>query len=352
MDVPTKLRSHLTPTIRVAAFHGLDALVRDAGVDFDALLARVGIDPAVVGDPESRIPFHRHVQLLESAAALTGDDVLGLHLGSLQSLQVVGVLGYTLQSAPDIRAQFSLVARYLALHQEGATITLRSDGRVADLIYAVFDPQVTLHRHDAEMTLALTVGQWRALTDQPQWSPLSVHFEHPAPASEASLRRFFGCPLYFSEPFDGLRFPTTFLDTPIKSADAGLNAILSRYAEESLGRHPDTTSLPGRTRRLIVASLSNGSATIDEVAKRLTMTPRTLQRRLVQEGLQFSEMVDTTRRELAAQYLRDPQIGLTDAAFLVGYSDLTAFHRAFRRWFKQTPLEFQRQARDAERPAS
>jgi AraC-like DNA-binding protein len=158
--------------------------------------------------------------------------------------------------------------------------------------------------------------------------------------------------VYFSDSFDGLRFPSTFLDTPIQSADAGLHAILMRYAEESLSRHKDTTSLAGRTRRLITASLATGSATIDEVAERLAMTSRTLQRRLEDEGLQFSHLVDATRKELAAQYLRDPNLGLTDTAFLVGYSDLTAFHRAFRRWFKQTPLEFQKQAQHSHRVSS
>ncbi len=338
-----------TPTIRVAICGGLDELVRAAGADFEALLRQAGIDPALLNDPENRIPFHRYVELLESAAAATGDDLIGLRLSSMQSIQVVGVLGYVLQSSPDVRTQLMHTTRYFALHQEGAAITLRKAGEVAEFVYTVLDPQVSLHRQDAEATLALAVAQWRVLTGQPHWAPLSVHFEHPAPASAQELGRFFGCPVHFSESFDGLRFPHAFLDAPIRSADAGLHAILTRYAEESMARHRDTTSLAGRTRRLIAASLANGSATIDGVAERLAMTPRTLQRRLVQEGLQFSHLVDDIRKDLAAKYLHDPKLGLTDTAFLVGYSDLTAFHRAFRRWFKQTPLEFQKQA---QRPQS
>jgi AraC-like DNA-binding protein len=341
-----------TPTIRVAICFGLDEWVRAAGADFDGLLRRAGIEPALLSDPENRIPFHCYVQLLESAAVATGDDLLGLHVGAMQSIQVVGVLGYVLQSSPDVRTQMVHTTRYFALHQEGAAITLRNAGPVTEFVYTVFDPQVSLHRQDAESTLALAVAQWRALTGQPGWSPLSVHFEHPAPVKKQELVRFFGCPVYFSDSFDGLRFPSTFLDTPIQSADAGLHAILMRYAEESLSRHKDTTSLAGRTRRLITASLATGSATIDEVAERLAMTSRTLQRRLEDEGLQFSHLVDATRKELAAQYLRDPNLGLTDTAFLVGYSDLTAFHRAFRRWFKQTPLEFQKQAQQSHRVSS
>lgn len=334
----------VTPTIRVAMCHGLDELVRAAGVDFEALLCECGIDPALLGDPENRIPFHRYVALLESAAA-AGDDLIGFRHGAMQSIQVIGVLGYVIRASPDVRTQLTHASRYFALHQEGAAFTLRDDGQVAEFRYAVLDPRILLHRQDAENTLALAVAQLRALTNQPKWTPLSVHFEHPAPAGRTELVRFFGCPVHFSDSFDGMRFPALFLDTPVHSADAGLHAILERHAEACLAQHVHTTSLAARTRRLIVASLASGSATMGDIAHRLAMTPRTLQRRLMEEGVQFSQLTDDIRKELALQYLGDSSLSLTDTAFLIGYSDLTAFHRAFRRWFRQTPLEFQKRTR-------
>jgi len=330
-------------TVRAAALQGLAALVANAGVDFDRLVRQQGLDPVLMNDPEYRISFRQHVDLLDAAAVATRDDFIGLHMGASQSMQAIGVLGYALMASPDVRTQLANSARYFTLHQDSAAISLHVDGDIAEMSYGVFDPRVTLHRHDAEATLALSVQQWRLATGQPGWAPISVHFEHPMPGSDRELRRFFGCPVHFSECFEGLRFPTAFLDTPVKSADAALLAILQRYADDSLARHGDSTTLVGRTRRLIAAALASGGATIDKVAHHLAMTPRTLQRRLSDERLQFTELVDSTRRDLAVQYLRDPRISLTDTAFLVGYSDLTAFHRAFRRWFNQTPLEFQRQ---------
>jgi AraC-like DNA-binding protein len=336
--------SPLLPTIRVVTCYGLEKLVRAAGVDFDFLLRQVGIEPGLLSDPESRIPFVNYVQLLESAAAATGDDLIGLHMGSMQSIQVIGVLGYVLQSSPDVRTQLAHTARYFALQQEGATITLRNAGPAVEFVYTVLDPNVSLHRQDAEGTLALAVANWRTLTGLPHWSPLSVHFEHPAPVKVQELCRFFGCPVHFSEDFDGMRFPPAFLGMPIRSADPGLHAILTRYAEDSLTDHKDLTSLAMRIQRLIAASLATGSASINDVAERLAIAPRTLQRRLAGEGLRFNDLLDETRRNLAVQYLDDPHLGLTDIAFLVGYSDLTAFHRAFRRWFGRTPIEFREQA--------
>lgn len=295
-------------------------------------------------DPEHRLPFSLYVQLLEQAARASGDELLGLHMGAAQSIQIVGVLGYVLQAAPDVRTQVAEVQRYFSLHQEGAAFSLSEQGEHADFAYTVLDPAVSLHRQDAEATLALAVAQWRLLLDEPAWAPLSVHFEHPQPQGVAELQRFFGCRLHFSDEFDGLRFPRRFLDRPVQTADAGLHAILTRYADDCLGRHRDNSTLAARTRRLIAASLASGNASIERVAERLGLTPRTLQRRLVAEGLQFSQLLDEVRRELAAHYLRDPELGLTETAFLVGYSDLSAFHRAFRRWFRQTPLAFQRDA--------
>lgn len=334
-------------TVRVAALEGLAALMQGAGVDLAATLRRQGIDPVVLDEPENRIALTQLVQLLELAAQATGDDCIGLHLGAAQSLHIVGVLGYALKSSPDVRAQLALAMRYFALHQDGAEVSLQVRGPEAVLRYTLLDPQVTLHRHDAEATLALCVNQWRLHTGMPHWAPASVHFEHPAPqpASEKELLRFFRCAVHFGDTFHGMRFPAAFLETPLHTADGALHQILTRYADDCLARHADTATLVGRVRRLIASGLANGHARIEDVAARLAMTPRTVQRRLADAGVQFADLLDETRRELATQYLRDARITLTDAAFLVGYSDLTAFHRAFRRWFQVTPLDYQRQAR-------
>ncbi len=342
-------------TVRIAALEGLGDLLDQAGVDIEPLLRRQGIDPAMLREPENRLGYRQFVQTLDAAAAASGDDCLGLHLGAAQSIHVTGVLGYALRASPDVRTQLVQASRYFALHQDGAEIGFKVSDETVTFLYTVLDPHVVAHRHDAEATLALCVSQWRLCVGQPRWAPTSVHFTHPAPKAPTlrELRAFFGCPIHFSDSFDGLRFPASFLSSTISTADPGLYAILSRYAEECLARHADTqASTTGRVRHLIAAGLSNGRASIEEIASRMAVTPRTLQRRLADEGQQFSELLDETRRELATQYLRDPALGLIDAAFLVGYSDLTAFHRAFKRWFKQTPLEFQRQHQSAPRPLS
>lgn len=334
-------------TVRAAALDGLDQLVQGHGVDYDALLHSVEIDPALLREADNRLTMRQMARALDAAAAATGDDCLGLHLGAAQSIHMAGVLGYALQASPDVHSQLTQAARYFTLHQDQATMQLEVQGDRAVLRYVIEDPTLVLHRHDSEATFGLCVNQWREHIGQPRWSPTSVHFKHPAPQDRSvrELERFFGCPVHFCEPCDALCFPASFLNTPIRTANPGLHQILSRYAEECLARHHDGRTLAGRVRQLISAGLSSGQAQIETVASQLAMTARTLQRRLADEGQSFGDLLEHTRRELATQYLQDGRLRPLDVAFLLGYSDLTAFHRAFKRWFGQTPLDYQRQVR-------
>lgn len=336
-------------TVRVAALDGLAELVQQTGHSFEALLRRAQIGQEALSEPDNRLPLKQFVELLDAAAAVTGDDSLGLHLGARQSLHMAGVLGYGLESAATVGDQLAHAARYFALHQDGAEVDLHVDGETAVLRYTVVDPTVLLHRHDAEATIAICVNHWRAQTGTPDWSPLSAHFEHAEPGGNAlrTLRRFMGCPVSYGERFNGLVFPTTFLGTQICSADPQLHRILARYADDALSSMPQMHSWVGRTRRQVIARLAHGEASVDVVARQLATTTRTLQRRLGDEGVHFAEVVDDARRELASRYLRDSRLTLTDTAFLLGYSDLTAFHRAFRRWYQQTPAEYQRACKAA-----
>jgi len=333
-------------TLRIAALTGLPELLEARGVSLDEIASGQGLDPARLRDPDDRITFRQYVDLLDAAALASDDDCLGLHLGMEQSIQVTGVVGYVIQSAPDVRMQLTHSLRYFSLHQDGASISLDTEGEVATLKYQVFDPQVVLHRHDSEQTVAICVNQSRVLTGLRNLAPRSVHFVHPAPApaSERELKRFFGCPVLFSQPFDGMQCSSSVLSTPVRSADPALHGILTTFADERLARQNDSHSFTGQVRRMIVNGLSSGRVAIEDVARQLSVSPRALQRHLSEEGHRFNALVDSTRREMAVEYMRNARISLTDTAFLVGYSDLTAFHRAFRRWFSKTPVEYLRES--------
>lgn len=330
--------------VRVGALDGLERLVTLGHGDFRKLLWCNGIGDTVFTSPDNRIPLRDLCRVLDAAALEISDDCLGLHIGASQHVRSTGVLGYVIQASPDLRSQLQLIQRYISLHQEGTLIDIRmQDGSVV-VAYEICDEDTPMHRHDAESTMAMFVSHTRELSGQTGWAPESIHFTHasPMPTSERELRRFFGCPVYFSEPFDGIKLSTSALDLPCSTADPMLLRILMDHADDCIARNKDQITLLGRIRRLIATGLSCGQANIDSIAMRLAVTPRTLQRRLTEEGWTFADLLDATRRDLAVQYLGNPRISLTEAAFLVGYSHHTGFHRAFKRWFNQTPLDYQK----------
>ncbi len=134
------------------------------------------------------------------------------------------------------------------------------------------------------------------------------------------------------------------MDLPIKTADSGLLKILERYCREILGRRPAAPTLVYQVRELIADLLTTGEPNIDTVAAALNMSSRTLERRLRAEGLAYRQVLDELRQQLAERYLADKRLGLAQITYLLGYSEPTAFNRAFRRWTGATPTQYRKSA--------
>ena len=146
--------------------------------------------------------------------------------------------------------------------------------------------------------------------------------------------------MWFSTGENALVLPTILLDTPCAKADPGLLAILDRHAAELLARIPSPNSLADRVRSILIRELRGGDPSASLVAARLKMSVRTLHRGLLTEGMRFGEIFDQLRHELAIRHLRDRRIALAEVAFLLGFSELSSFYRAFKRWTKTTPADY------------
>jgi AraC-like DNA-binding protein len=148
----------------------------------------------------------------------------------------------------------------------------------------------------------------------------------------------------FDQPRTGLVFDSKVMDLPIHTADSDLRRILERYCREILGRRPAVQNLTYQVRELIANLLTTGEPTIDTVAREMRMSSRTLERRLSAEGLSYRRILDDIRRQLAERYLGDERLGLSQITYLLGYSEPTAFNRAFRRWTGVTPTQYRKSA--------
>ena len=329
-------------TVQAKAVEKIVNAATTHGVQPETLYDAVKLDPSVLLDPDNRIPFAQLVELYEKAAELTGDNNFGLHLGQSINPTAFDVVGYCAVNSHTLGAAFARVARYHSIWTDGALFNVETANDTSAIVYTYVDTSIHNHRQDAEMTLATVTTLCRNIAS-PDFAPTSVEFQHDAPSDTNEHEQLFRCPIEFRAPSNKLSFSSSFLALPIAKADARLCALLDRHAEELLAKFPPQHSLVDQVRSIIATELRGGDPSLERVADALNLTPRTLQRKLQDLGASHNELLDQMRRQLAMRYLREDEMAICEVAYLLGFSESSSFHRAFKRWTGLTPKEFRRQ---------
>src|ERR1700741_1518187 len=187
--------------IRAAATHDVKP---------EDLYRAVGLDAAALLDPDNRIPFAQLVALYEKAAALTGDNNFGLHVGEGIAPSAFDVVGYSALNSPTLGAAFTRVARYHSIWTDGALFTLETANESSAIVYRYADTSISEHRQDSEMTLATVTTLCRNIAT-PDFAPAAVEFQHDAPADISEHLRLFRCPVQFNAPSNRLTFASSYL---------------------------------------------------------------------------------------------------------------------------------------------
>ena len=297
-----------------------------------------GLDLDVLHDQRARIPLRHLVALYETAAYVTGDSALGLHVGARADFRAFDVLGYVAANSATLGASLANAVRYLPLWTDGAALEIAADGRTVGLSWEYVDPTIGECRQDCEMTLRTFSELVRLLV--PGVTPREIHFRHTAPEDSTEHTRSFRSSVRFRMPTNQIVFDRGALARPVPNADAALFAVLSRYADALLLEAPAGYLLLDRVQLLIQQSLPEGNARLGTVARRMGMSPRSLERHLTARGHSFRALLGSVRCGLAEQYLRDPEIAIGDIAHRLGYADAREFHRAFRSWTRTTPRRY------------
>jgi len=331
-------------TIQSRAITKVIDVASKAGVSPGELLASVQLDQELLSDVDSRIPYEKYVALYEQAARLTGDDAFGLHLGESISLQMYDVIGYAAMNSATIGEALKTWIRFYRIWSDGSETTVRFDGNVARIVYEVFDIVPRKCRQECETSLAMIICLGRALVGS-EWSPTEVRFQHSAPADISEHTRIFNAPVNFRRLTNEIIVERSFLDRPILKADTNLGVVLNRHAAELLEKLPQENGIVESVRRAMTESLRGGDASLSAVSKRLGMSARTLQRKLSDLGTSHQLLLDDVRRDLSRKYLQESGMAICEVAFLLGFSDTSVFHRAFRRWTGETPGEYQKRVR-------
>jgi AraC-like DNA-binding protein len=314
---------------------------RAFGLDADALMRAAGLRAEDLRDLDARVPEEAYLSLLEAVEAQQQVPDFGLRVGLTYAPQLLGAVGYTLTAAATLEEAFRSLLRFSRLVHEEAMPRLEVTDTHLRLARAL-QPRLARMLHPNVTALAGTLGIARSLTGVASIRPLRVQLQHPRPPDADRYDALFGVPVEFGAPETAISLPADVARLPLLRADPSLHGYLSRHAEALLARLPpgEEGALADQVRSLLTEMLRAGEPGQAEVARRLALGERTLQRRLKEEGTTFAHLLEGTRRELAQLYLGEERLAVYEVALLLGYSEPSAFFRAFRRWTGRTPQEY------------
>jgi AraC-like DNA-binding protein len=323
--------------------------------------ARAHLERAVLGGPlgpdlDARVPADRIPALLEEAARITGDSCFGLHHTTASDPRRFGVLAYATSTSRTLGEAFGHATRFLALWNGGMELRIATAAGEISLEFApralALDRDSEGLRQLLELSTATTIHLGRTFTGV-NIAPRAVELytAEPAPATLAELARFYASPLGFRAPVTRVVLDASVLDLPLRTADPTLAAIIARHAEGLLADLQTAPTWARRTRDAVIEALGRDATDLSAVARKLGAGGRSLQRRLREEGTSFQAVVEEARHELSLRYLRDPRMSMSEIAYLLGFADLSAFYRAFKRWTGGAPAEYRsKHAQPAETP--
>jgi AraC-like DNA-binding protein len=307
-------------------------------------LAAVGLDEKILMSPESEIPLSQYVALWE----VLGREVsptIGLQVGIRTQSSELGTYGHAVRCAPSMQLVLRCLRHFISVLSQGARVGVEEDGKSIALSYQITDPTIVQRRQDSEFSIAISLNLMREITQCPDLRPIRVEFEHSAPLDVSFHREILECPIYFDRPDNRLYYSRELLDMPVRTADTRLFQALEPFLEQQQKSRAAATDLLSQLGQHIASSLGGGSVSLGLVASSMGMSVRTLQRRLTEHGLDFSQLVEGIRRSLAEDYVGKSDYSLTEIALLLGYSEASSFSRAFRRWTQSTPLQYRQCAR-------
>ncbi len=333
--------SNAGPAILASAATGIVDHIDRLHGDIDSIFGNAGIAPEMAGMPTLQLKLAAFITLFEEAAKRTGQDNFGLWFGNQFMPRDLGLWGYAAISAPTLGSALETLTN-LFCYQQGSSFLRSVKGKdgLLRLEYQIVAPEIVARRQDAELSLGMFLNVIRECCG-PKWAPEEVHFEHPRPEAWKDHEAAFDAPVYFSQPTNALIFRSDILERPMPARDLQLMTVMQTCMEK-LGPTSPADGLFQRICAAIRMRLPGGYPSLEQIAHDLRISPGAVQRELSDHNTTYKDAVEATRRQLAELYLEQRQLPLTEIALLLGYSELSAFSRAFTRWTGASPRHYRR----------
>ena len=309
-------------------------LIEANGHDPETLFSDVGIDPDLLNKPGARVPYASVNKIWAKTTEIIDDPCFALKAHKYWHPSYIHALGYAWLASHTLREALTRFVRYLRVVSEKSFLKLEED---SDGFTFIFSFELLGMRIPAQidMGMAMAIHMCR-LNYGEDLKPLAVNFVHPEPPCAEEYLALFKAPVQFSATRDSLTLSYADVDKYLIGANPQLARLNDQVMIDYLGKL-DENNIVDRVTAVIIDMLPSGSVADEKVAAQLNMSVRSLQRRLNEVGTTFRTLLESVRKDLAATYVSDPDIELVEVAFLLGFSDQSAFSRAFRRWTGSSP---------------
>lgn len=287
------------------------------------------------------IPLEDFTKMLDEAVLLTNNQAIGIDVGKRINASHLGVLGYVLLACPNLGAALSRHASYARLVDRAYFMEIKVENNLVKMIWPLV-LNTRYYKTYTELGMATFVQFARNLTDK-ELNLHSISFCHAPLADKKHYTDFFGGQVLFEQPEVSMVFDVNYLNLPLRQPDDKLLAILEQQANQALAQIPNQAQFLQQVHTIMLTLFRESLPTLNDVASNLNMSSRTLQRKLADYGFTFQQLLEQTQQHLAEQYLKDKRLQLVEIAQLLGYSDQSAFTRAFKRWTGKTPKVFRSQ---------
>jgi AraC-like DNA-binding protein len=328
----------VSATVLAQMFLYLDSLE----VDIETFLRSIDIEPATVLSPDAYLPIETYLHIQESAAAYVNDPYFGLHMGEFAQPGSWSILGYLMMNCKTLSEAFEKSGRYQRII--GNLITGRVEiglGKVRAIYYTPpHAPQMSRHCFDS--TFSSSVRLARTLSGLPL-NPLELTFIYPEPESRTEYARIFNCPVRFGQKDNSMTLDMRMGNLPVRMANPALLEHFEKYAQDFIAQMERNDATTQAVTKIILSRLDDESLTIEKVSQEMSISVRTLQKRLEGEGVVFSDLLREIRQRLAKKYLRE-NYSVEQITYLLGFSEPSVFRKSFKKWLGVTPKEYRESA--------
>lgn len=337
------------PKVLASAATGVASMIEANSGDVDAVFGRTSIRLEDLDSPIKELSLVQFCRLFGEAASQTGNDNFGLHFGAQFQPRQLGAIGYAAISSPTLSAALRNMEMYFPAHQEQSSFGLIQDSDILWLSYRILDPRIEDRRQDAELSMGMFWNIFRQALG-PDWRPLEVRFEHSRPDNGAEHESVFGAPVRFGRRTNAMAFRRSDLDARMPEQDPYLFAVIEPFLRSRCELHNNPETFASTVRNQIKLNLSTTPPTLSDIAILFGLSEKQFQHELQIHGLSFHDLLRAARQELSLHYMNDPDMPLTEIALLLGYSELSAFSRAFRNWTGMSPQRYRRLNKGAVQP--